>query len=396
MTSPKILSVHSISLVSIGLVVGLACGWSLGRGPDARAEKSGGQGARLEMRGGGETSSSSDGELSSSRRDKGSSLPKTDSKDLAQAVRAIFRETVKAQRIARFEKLVERAGIERMPELVSLIRENDLLGNDSGGEWSILWTNWSQRDPMAAMDFLNTFDWTGWGDLAKGEARNRTITNWAQADPEKAVRFVEGDAGFMKGDNLLVFGLVEGWANVNPEAAAAWLFKNGLAQGPEHEKIVAALRREGGQEGLEKWFFGLDPATVPDKDLTAFARSVAPDKTAAWIEQHRDETWMKNSEVVSKTALTMAQQDPQAAVQWAVKTGLGDAMHFAVYTWCEKDMGAASTWVEKNASLSNGGLEMVSVVMAHLNHKDPASAREWAAGISDEPLRDRVASMLNE
>lgn len=92
----------------------------------------------------------------------------------------------------------------------------------------------------------------------------------------------------------------------------------------------------------------------------------------------------------------MAQQDPQAAVQWAMKTGLGDAMHFAVYTWCEKDLGAAGAWVEQNANLSNGGVEMASVVMAHLNHKDPAEAREWAAGISDKSLRDRIDSMLNE
>ena len=60
---------------------------------------------------------------------------------------------------------------EHLPDLVSLIRENDLRGNDSGEEWTRIWTSWGERDPQAAMDFFKTYDWTGWNDAARGEAK---------------------------------------------------------------------------------------------------------------------------------------------------------------------------------------------------------------------------------
>ena len=144
------------------------------------------------------------------RHGKGAPISKADSKDFAQSVRTIFRENVKQRRIAQFEKLVERTGIEHLPELVSLIRENDLRGNDSGEEWTRLWTSWGERDPQAAMDFFMKHDWTGWDPNAKGEALNRTLANWAQSDPDTARRFVEGDGDFVSGDRSMVYGLVEG------------------------------------------------------------------------------------------------------------------------------------------------------------------------------------------
>jgi hypothetical protein len=398
-TPPQLLSAHSILLVSIGLAVGLACAWLLGRGADGGAGGSDGREqihAQAAGGSGGGAAAGSRADLPGGRRDRGTPVSKKESKDLAQAARAIFREPVKARRIAQFEALIERTRIEQLPDVVSLIRENDLSGNDSGDEWSRLWTSWGERDPQAAMDFFTTHDWSGWNSMATGEAKNRTLAAWAHADAEMARQFVEADKDFANGDRSMVYGLVEGWANADPEAAAAWLFKNRLAMSAEYEKIIAAMRRKEGQEGLEKWFFQLNPAAVPKNDLTAYAQSMPPDKTAAWIEQHRSEAWAKDSEVVVNTARAMAQQDPEAAVQWAIKTGLDDAMHFSVNTWCEKDLGAASAWVDQNATLRDGGLQMASVVMAHLNQKDPAEAREWAQGISDPSLREHIASMLKK
>lgn len=395
MKSPlKFFANHSVACWAVGLGLSFFCGLSMGRRPDAaeiaRQESHPRQTATADGHNG------SDADSPVGKRGNGAPLSKKDSKDFAQSVRAVFRENVKLRRIDKFQKLVERTGIEHLPELVALIRENDLRGNDSGDEWSRLWTNWGERDPQAAMDFFKTYDWTGWGDDARGEARNRTVTNWAQTDPENARRFVEADADFANGDRSLVYGLVEGWANVNPGAAADWLFKNGLAQGAEYEKIVAAFSRNGGQEALDAWFSKLDPAQVPAKDRAGFAQAIArtkleyePDKAAAWVEANLNEPWVEESQIVGSTARAFAQRDPRGAVEWASRTGLDQATNIALATWCQRDIGAASQWVKEN-SHTPGFAQSASLVMTHLQHTDPAAARTWAENIPDKALRERL------
>jgi hypothetical protein len=395
MKSPlKFFADHSIACWAIGLGLSFFCGLSMGRraenvGSESRSRKTGavsGQNGRL---------ANSEAASPPGRRGKGAPVSREDSKDFAQSVRAIFRENVKLRRIALFEKLVERTGIEHLPELVSLIRENDLRGNDSGEEWTRIWTSWGERDPQAAMDFFKKYDWTGWDPAAPAEARNRALSYWAQTDPEAARRFVEADGDFVNGDRSLVHGLLEGWANVDPEAAADWLFKTGLGMGSEYEKVVAALSRKGGQEGLDAWFSKLDPAKVPAKDQAGFARAIAqtkreyePDKAAAWIEGHLGEPWVEESEVVGTTARAFAQRDPKGAVEWASRTGLDQAANIAVATWCEQDSSAAGQWLKENADIEF--FESASIVMSQLQRKDPAAAREWAESISDKALRDRL------
>ncbi len=402
MKSPlKYVFEHSSAFWAIGLGLSFFCGVTVGRRMDGAREI-----ASQELRSGqtGATDGRDEGlvngdaDPATGRRGNGGPVSKENSKDLARSVRAVFRENVKQRRIAQFEKLVERTGIEHLPELISLIRENDLRGNDSGEEWSRLWTSWGERDPQAGMDFFMKHDWTGWDPAAKGEARNRTLANWAQIDSETARRFVEGDPDFVNGDRSMVYGLVEGWANVNPEAAADWLFKTGLGMGAEYEKVVAALSRKGGQESLDAWFSQLDPAKVPSRDRIGFAQAIAqtkqeyePDKAAAWVEAHLGEPWVEESEIVGTTARAFAQRDPKGAVEWASKTGLDQATNIAVATWCEQDIGAAGKWMTENAHIPSF-FDSASLVMEHLQQTDPAAAQEWADRISDSALRERLLS----
>lgn len=390
----KFLAKHSVACWAIGLALSFFVGLSVGRraetvSPESRSRQTGtaaGQNGRL---------ANSGEDLPAGRRAKGAPVSRKESKDFAQSVRAIFRENVKSRRIDMFEKLVERTGIEQLPDLVSLIRENDLRGNDSGEEWTRLWTSWGERDPQAAMDFFKTYDWTGWNSAAQGEARNRTLTNWAQTDPEKARRFVEADADFVNGDRSMVYTLVDGWANVDPGAAADWLFKNGLAMGAEYEKIVDAFNRTGGQDALDAWFSKLDPAKVSAKDKAGFAQAIThnldyePAKAAEWVEVHLNEPWMEESAIVGNTAREFALRDPKGAIEWASRTGLDQATHIAVATWCHDDSAAAGKWMTENAHIP-GYFESASLVMSYLKQKDPAAARGLAESISDKASRDRL------
>jgi hypothetical protein len=399
--SLKFLAEHSLTFSAIGLGLGLSffCGWYFGHQTDSdRSILSAESRSRQEssLPNGKERREQGQAETVPGKRERRASLSKDESKQFAESVRSIFRENAKLKRLARFEKLVEKTGIEHLPELVSLIRENDLRGNDSGDEWTRLWTSWGERDPKAAMDFFMKYDWTGWNSSARGEARNRTLVSWAQADPETARRFVEADGDFVNGDRSMVYGLVEGWANVNPENAADWVFKSGLGMAGEYGKIVEALSRKGGQEGLDAWFSKLDSNKVPDKDRAGFAEAIAhmkqqyePDKAAAWVESHLGEPWVEASEIVGTTTRAFAERDPKSAIEWASRTGLEQATRIAVETWCERDSDAAGKWMKEHAHIPAFS-QSASQVMAYLQQKDPVAAQNWANGITNKAVRDRL------
>jgi hypothetical protein len=341
------------------------------------------------------------GNLDSSKSGQtGNSNVAANSKDLAKAVRSIFRENLKDRRVAMFEKMVESVDLDRFPDLVALIRENDLRGNDSGDEWAHIWANWSKRDPLGAMDFIDQFDWTGWNPMAQGHARQSTLSNWARVDPHAVSIYVEDRKELLSSDRAMIQGLVEGWTNVDPAAAADWLFKTGLGRSSEYEKVVQSMTRSGNQESVDVWFAGLDPTVLPPKDLKGFAKAIAeqkqkyePEKAAAWLEANLKEPWVRDREIVGNTARVFAERDPKAAMEWAGKTGLGGATMQAMDAWCQKDLDTASQWLNDN--LQNPAYaDSAQVVMAHLQHRDPAAARRWAESMQDKKLGDRLLKQL--
>jgi hypothetical protein len=318
------------------------------------------------------------------------------SKDFAKSVRAIFRENVKERRVALFEKMAQTVGLEHFPGLVALVRENDLRGNDTGDEWKELWTNWAERDPTGAMNFIYQFDWSGWDPAAPAQARNSTLANWAQIDPQAVRKFVEEGKELANGDRSMVLGFVEGWSNVDPIAAADWLFKSGLGKSSEFEKVIQAMTRSGSQGSVDAWFAGLDPTVVSAEDLKGFARAISrqrleyePEKAAAWLESHLKEPWAGDSEIVGNTAQALALRDPRAAMEWAGKTGLNQATYAATNAWCQIDLNAASQWMNENSQNPTYS-DSAQIVMLHLQQRDPAAARSWAEGLANKALGEEL------
>lgn len=389
----------SFSLV-LGLNIGGLVGWYAGQQPEnfQTAKKS------IQMNSQGYRGSRSPiwNSDSGNSDEVGNTNIAANAKDLAKAVRSIFRENVKDRRIAMFGKMAESVSLDRFPDLVALVRENDLRGNDTGDEWSRLWTIWAKRDPIGAMDFIYDFDWAGWDPAARGHARNSTLSNWAQIDPQAVRKFVEEGEELANGDRQMVMGFVEGWANVDPKAAADWLFKTGLGKSSEYEAVVQAMNRGGSQDSVDAWFAGLDPAIVSTDDMKGLARAIAqqkqeyePEKAAAWVEANLKEPWVKDSEIVGNTARAFAHRDPKAAMEWAGKTGLGPAAIQAMDVWCEKDLDTASKWLNENSQDSTYS-ESAQVVMAHLRHRDPAVARHWAESLANTALGDQLLKQFGD
>jgi hypothetical protein len=325
---------------------------------------------------------------------------KPSSKELAATVRSIFRETMGERRFAMFESLLDRVGLDEYGSLVSLIRENDLRGNDTGIEWSKLWVAWGRRDPAGAFEFLQSQDWTGWDPSAPIEARNRTLTSWAQTDPEEARKFVESGGGLADGDRSMVYGLVRGWVDVDPYAAADWLSKTGLGRRGEYEAVVESISRKGGREELDRWFATLTENGTSARDKQGFAQVIAevkqeyePEKAAAWVEKHLAEPWLGESEIVESTAYAFAQRDPQGAMEWATKTGLESATITALGAWCEKDFAAASEWLSANPQ-NPAFAQSATVLLGHLHRSDPDAALTWIQSLPESEVRSKLLDQL--
>ena len=404
--SEKPFRISSLKLLLVGLVIGGLAGWFAGRhfGGTESAEntaasqgKAGSADQRGETRGRKTSGSPADRASPGSRPVSAGA-----SKEFAVSVRSIFRETMEERRLAMFESMLEKLGHEHFGSVVSLIRENDLRGSDSGAEWSKLWAIWGRRDPAGAMQFLRSQDWSGWDPNAPAEARNRALVSWAQTDPDATRRFVEEGGELASGDRSMVYGLVRGWSDVDPQAAAEWVFKSGLGMSGEYKAVVDAIGRKGGHEALDAWFSGIDEGGAPTKDKSGFAQAIAeikqeyePEKAAAWVEKHLKEPWVAESEIVETTAHALAMRDPVEAMAWAQRTGIESASNIAMDTWCRQDVQAASDWLGENSQIP-GFSSAASVLVHHLQRSDPAAARTWAENIPDQAVRERVLIKLQE
>ncbi|MES2658212.1 MAG: hypothetical protein V4689_06315 [Verrucomicrobiota bacterium] len=311
-------------------------------------------------------------------------------------MRGILRESVPSRRFERFERLLDRVNVGQYPELVALIRANDLDGSGSNVEWEKLWANWGGRDPLGAMEFVSQQDWSRWHPSAPNEARKQTMISWGQVDPEAAKRYVMEGEDLAKGNRDMLYFMVEGWSFVDPKAAADWLIESGMGLEGEYKSVVEAISRQGGQKGLESWFSGLDQAALSPKDRNGFAELIAgkqqehhPEKAAAFVEANLDKPWVTESRVVAATADAYVSKDPVAALDWASRTGITNAVVSGVASWCRKDLNAAKLWVAENSGTPESSAS-ATVVMRYLTAKDPAAAQAWAESLPDKKLRDRL------
>ncbi len=393
----------SLILLVFGLSIGGIGGWLAGQ--QAQSTKPSEAEAALNRRTRSDANRSGDGNHqsldgnSSRRGDRKGSALNQNPQDFAQSVRGILRETSPNRRVAEFQKMLENASVDQFPELVMLIRAHDLDGSGSADEWSRLWASWGTRDPTGAMAFMKSFSWDGWDGSAPSEARKQIITNWAQVNPEAAKRFIEKSPELANGDRSGLFCLVDGWARVDPQATADWLFKNGLALGGEYTAVVESISRTGGQRALETWFAGLDQTKISTKDRDGFAMMIArkklehePEKAAAWVEANLKESWAKEGDVVAATAYAYAKKDPKAAMAWASRTGMKQATNSAMLSWCGEDINAANQWASENAQTPALFEATTTIMRSHLK-EDPEAARAWAEKITNQALRDRLLNL---
>jgi hypothetical protein len=391
-------------LAATGLfAAGLAVGWLGGmhhtaNDPGAAATQTGASASRSG------SGPAADGRNSSGRAGNNAAdarpLAPAGSQEFGDSVRSIFREVNETKRMAMFEKMLARASPAHLAEIVTLVHENDLAGNASNGEWSRLWQHWGDTDALGALQFIAGKDWTGWNEMAPSEAKRQAITNWVQTDPTAALQYFSGCGDIEKGDRSLVFPLVRGLANEDPDAAAQWLFKSGLGMRDEFRAVVDSLRRQRGMDGADAWFDQVSQSGAPAKDLAGLAQSIVssrqdfePEKAAAWVDAHLQEPWLDASGVVDSTARAYVARDPEAAMNWAQDKVETDAASITYSQWCRKDLQGATGWLDSHTD-SPAYPMAATLGVQYLATKDPDAATRIAQTIPNEAARNNALGYI--
>ena len=328
-------------------------------------------------------------------------LPAADSPAFAALIRKVFRDPLRSRRIKALQAYMEKCGPEHLAAIIPLIRESDLRGCTNGEEWSLLWSEWGQKNGKSALEAIRETDWNGWDDRAPAEAQSRALAGWAALDPAAASAWLETTQEKLHHPPNLTKALLSGWSVADPQAAAAWLMGRTASSSEDYRTVVEAMSRKEGPEAVDAWLAGLDKsgnstAAHPFADaVTSLKARLDPVAAAGWIEQHAKEGWMKDSPAIAGTAAAYVEKDPVAGMDWAVRTGLECATSTAMEQWCAKDITAASAWLQSHRESPNYNASVL-VLVHNLREENPEAARQWAGTINDAALKAQVLETITQ
>lgn len=219
-------------------------------------------------------------------------------------------------------------------------------------EFAILLSTWIDKDPAAAITYLNQSNADGW-------TRKTATSAWASANPAAAAAAIKNleDAGQI---NDWVIGLVEGIARNDPDAALHTL--QGTPAGKTKDKAIHTIIPEVAIRG------------------TAFA--------SQWLEHIEEPKLQRNT--ATRLAQTLADRDPESAAQW-IETithpdTRKDASEIVSTTYAKHDLQAAKVWAENLPQ--DTMTEAAEGVVKELAKTNPAEAAQWLLELGDDPTLD--------
>lgn len=219
-------------------------------------------------------------------------------------------------------------------------------------EYSLLISTWIERDPFAAITFLDQNVTDGW-------TRKLAASAWAAEHPEAATHTINGLQDHGKVNDWIV-GLIAGIARNDPEGALHTL--STLTTGHTKKQAVRSILPEVVLRGSE--FAG------------------------QWLEKIKEPKLQQDS--AKQLAHSLAQRDPAAASQWISEMTSArtrrEASQIVSEIYAEQDLDAAIAWTE---TLPPDSLaEAAKGVTKHLTRQDPASAAQWLLKLGDTPDLD--------
>lgn len=269
---------------------------------------------------------------------------------------SIMASTSRLDRTQRLLAFLDRLPADRFAAVYDEFR-NSPAAELRGSERSLILQAWAERDPLAALSFLQEKGAQDW-------ERETAVATWAANDPQAAFAWAGAAADEGEVNNWLL-GATRGIAATNPELARDYIAR---LDGRTRDQALNAVRPYVLQYGFDyatSWISGVDDPAVRNRA----ARSMAED---------------------------LADLDPLQAGRWnAALTDTEtrrDVSETVADRWARADLDAARGWVEGLPEDTKS--EAAEGVARHYARQDPAAAARWLAGLGDNPDLDGARRIL--
>ena len=216
-------------------------------------------------------------------------------------------------------------------------------------------SKWSELDPVAAAQFLDSSQLRGKGLTT---TRITIAENWAMVDPQAALAWAQGQGG-VHNARATMSGVIAGWWAKDPTSAEAYVASQINSLGPESAMTLVPR------------LFDEDPQHAKD-----------------WVNQLPNMEARRNAN--SFIAMQLASEDPKGATEWAASLPVEareKALAVAVAAWTRQDPTATAQWLQGLNGTSRD--EAISAYSSSVSTKDPVSALTWAWSISQDKIRDQ-------
>ncbi|MGB6220243.1 hypothetical protein [Haloferula sp.] len=265
-----------------------------------------------------------------------------------------------SSRLDRTQRLI--AFLDRLPtdQFTSVYAEiaNSPMANIRGSERSLILQAWSERDPMAAIGYLEENGAADW-------ERETTLGTWAALDPAGAFAWAstsEDDGG----TNNWMLGAMRGIAATSPELARDYLMQmeNGETRNRSLKSMQAYVMQYG-SDYAENWIAGISDPEIQNRashELADDLTELDPVRAGEWNARIEDTRTRRSiSETVSDR-------------------------------WARQDVEGARRWVESLPEDTR--TEAAEGVARHYARQDPVAAADWLQGLGNNPDYDGARQTL--
>ena len=279
-------------------------------------------------------------------------------KPVDKDLKSIMESTSRLDRTQRLLAFLDRLPADQFAAVYDEFR-NSPGANLRGSERSLILQAWAERDPHAALGFLQQSGAQDW-------ERETAVATWAANDPQAA--FAWASSAQDEGDvNNWLLGATRGIATTNPELARDFIAQ---LEGRTRDQALDAVQPYVVQYGFEfakDWIAGVTDEEVRNRASRSMARD-------------------------------LANLDPVQASQWnASMTDVElrrDVSETVADRWARTDLASARLWVE--GLPDNTKSEAAEGVARQFAREDPAAAAKWLAGLGDNPDLDGARRIFIE
>lgn len=215
----------------------------------------------------------------------------------------------------------------------------------------------AEQDPVKAMDMLSS----GGATTQENQMLLTLIVQTAAVDPERAQSLAENLAASDKPeDRTYLSNLMTTWVGLDPEAALGWALERESSLDPALLGNAAARLASRDPAAAAAYVERMPSAEYRDVWITRMAGSYGRsnlDEAVSWLGQYRGQAVFEQAypQLISQAAGA----DPQAAARL---------------------LSSASSQVQRNAA---------AAVATSWAQQDPDAAVRWALGLGDETARDQ-------